>query len=362
MEVLGTVAAAGQLIGTAIKILDSIAQLREFLHHAPARYQGWHSELAVLDDTVSCIRHNSALQTGQISRIIEAMAPKIETLTGLCLRHTPEARGKLVSRLNRAFTARAVESRILQSFQSLEHGKTALILTISALKVTFPIEQSPLTRQSQLEENTGQAMQNVSAGLPQTDPVTGGLLHLEVEDNRYHGSGLFSSTQPIQRYAVSQTANSDQTSALIELLRNYMSSQSTCTANVGELPRQGISGQRSTFKNISLDGDACLFGDTTGNGADFDGITIVGYGRVDGKHSGETALAWLRSSRPFRRNDGSLNTEETCQGIVVPTPMDGVLQSSVADEESKCNVSKASDASKTGLNKGDADEIDIEKD
>ncbi|KAI1215160.1 uncharacterized protein F4807DRAFT_23772 [Annulohypoxylon truncatum] len=133
MEVLGAVAAAGQLAGTTITILDSISQIRDFLQHAPARYQGWRDELSALSDTISCIRDNKALHTCQVCRIIEGMAPKITRLKELCAHYTPGPKLKLISRLNQARKARVVECRILQNFQSLEHDKTTLILTINAL-------------------------------------------------------------------------------------------------------------------------------------------------------------------------------------------------------------------------------------
>ncbi|KAI2467930.1 hypothetical protein F4781DRAFT_400278 [Annulohypoxylon bovei var. microspora] len=134
MEVLGAVAATGQLIGTAVAILESISQLRDFLRHAPARYQGWRDELAVLGDTITSIRDDRALHTCQVSRIIKSMAPKITRLTELCAPYTSQPKQfRLISKLNRARKARAVESCILQNFQSLEHDKTTLILTISTL-------------------------------------------------------------------------------------------------------------------------------------------------------------------------------------------------------------------------------------
>ncbi|OTA89592.1 hypothetical protein M434DRAFT_398484 [Hypoxylon sp. CO27-5] len=381
MEVLGTVAAAGQLIGTAVRILDSIAQLRDFLRHAPARYQGWHSELTVLNDTISYIRHNPALQTSQISHIVEAMAPKIETLTDLCLRHTPGPKQKLVSRLNRALSARTVESRILQSFQSLEHEKTTLILTISTLNVPSAIGSSAQTSQAIIEDET-HGMKDVDARLSCADIGStqhslglGGdinnitsfqeLEYLLEQDNPSYSAGSASSTKSIQRYDKNQITNPDQASALIQrLLPNHMSSQSSYTVGgAGGLPLQTMNGQRSTFKNINLKGNCCLFGDSVGNGADFEGVQIVGHGRVDGAHSGETASAWVRSSYPFWYNGSSAHDERNSHGIVIPTPMDGILQSERDGEEDKCDgLAKTKNTSKTGLSEGDSDKMDFEKD
>lgn len=133
MEVLGAVAATGQLIGAAINILDSIARLRDFLQHAPARYQGWYTQLYNLGMAISNIRDSPRLQTRHVIYIIEGMAPKIESLADLCQRYYPHRRLKFLSKLNRVLFARGVEERIRQDFQSLEHDKTTLILTINTL-------------------------------------------------------------------------------------------------------------------------------------------------------------------------------------------------------------------------------------
>lgn len=157
MEVLGAVAAAGQLAGTAITILDSISQLRDFLRHAPARYQGWNDELSVLGDTIKSIRDNKALHTCQISRILGNMAPKIEGLRELCAHYAFKPKLRLISKLLKARKARTVESRILQKFQSLEHDKTTLILTINTLNYKTSIE----TDESESEkESPNMAMPN----------------------------------------------------------------------------------------------------------------------------------------------------------------------------------------------------------
>ncbi|KAI1085989.1 hypothetical protein F5B19DRAFT_480778 [Rostrohypoxylon terebratum] len=145
MEVLGAVAAAGLFAGTAITILDAITQLRDFLRHAPARYQGWGDQLNVLADIIVSIRDNSALQTCQVSRIIESMAPKVTQLAELCAHHALEPKPRFISRLIWAWKARDNEPRILQRFQSLERDKTALILIIGAMghaKSTEKLEQT----------------------------------------------------------------------------------------------------------------------------------------------------------------------------------------------------------------------------
>jgi uncharacterized protein YceK len=174
MEVIGAVAATGQLIGTAYSILGSIARLRDELKHAPTRYQGWHTELATLSDTISDIRDNSKLQTRQVSRIVEEMAPKIDKLADLCVRYTPEpdCRLQFMARLRRALSTMGKEPRILQNFQSLEHDKTNLILMISTLSGCSSIEHSQ-TRQDMGNSKNEEQEKQEAARAPGAQDING---------------------------------------------------------------------------------------------------------------------------------------------------------------------------------------------
>lgn len=154
MEVLGAVAATGQLIGTVLTILDSINRLRESLKYAPARYQGWHTELDVLGETIACIRQNTLLQTRQVGRIVEGMAPKISKLTELCALYAPQPKLRFYARLSRALSAKGAEGRIFQYFDSLEHDKTTLILTISTIHGSVSIEHSHRIREEMAPTQT----------------------------------------------------------------------------------------------------------------------------------------------------------------------------------------------------------------
>lgn len=146
MEALGAAAAVGQFVGMAAKMIDLIARLEDFLKNAPARYQGWHTQLATLDHTISYIRDNTELQTNQVKRIIEEIAPKILSLIKLCERYAPTPKAEWRSRLKKALSAWGVEPRILQNFQSLEQDKTTLLLAINtSSRATTPDEKSQPT-------------------------------------------------------------------------------------------------------------------------------------------------------------------------------------------------------------------------
>lgn len=164
MEILGAVAATGQLIGTVLAILDSIDRLREFLKHAPGRFRGYSIQLTALGEVLSSIRQNSLLHTCPVRRIIEEMAPKISTLMELCSLYAPQSKLRLYARLNRALSAKKVEPRILQSFQSLETDKTTLILTITMIKKDIPIEHNHCTRQEESQPEQMRSANGISRG------------------------------------------------------------------------------------------------------------------------------------------------------------------------------------------------------
>lgn len=132
MEVVGTVAATAQLVGLAIGLLNSIAQLLEVIKHVPGRYQRWHVELDLLGEAISCIQHNSALQTKQVRRVLENMRSKVQYLLKLCRTYAPPSKAIWVIKVLKNLTAHATEPRIMEYFQSLEHDKTTLLLVIQS--------------------------------------------------------------------------------------------------------------------------------------------------------------------------------------------------------------------------------------
>ncbi|KAI2641350.1 hypothetical protein GGS26DRAFT_152 [Hypomontagnella submonticulosa] len=316
MEVIGAVAATTQLIGTAIGLLDSIAQLREFLQHAPARYQGWRDDLAVLGDTISDIQLNPALHTRQIGRIIDAMGPKIETLTVLCSCYTSGSEGaesNFIRKLNRAFSARAVESRILKSFESLEHDKTTLILTISTLNKSAPVSSSAQIRRdtstttqsvkdkmnnntelisNHAEDNVGQGTGRHALGM------RGSLTHLQTTFN----ASSMSSPMFINHTNHTGIVIPQRYALFLELLQRRQETQrnprNTGAHDSNNASTPGVhGGQQSSFRGYMAIGDDCLCGDTTGRGINMDDAWIVGDRSAHGTHPAKVAKAFLKRLR-----------------------------------------------------------------
>ncbi|KAI1400050.1 hypothetical protein F4819DRAFT_386974 [Hypoxylon fuscum] len=298
MEVLGAVAATGQLIGTAVNILDLIAQLRDFLRYAPDRYQGWHTELYVLGETIAYIRDNSKLQTCQVSRIITGMAPKIQSLTDLCKRYSPDPDHKFLSRLNRAFSARGVEARIMQNFDSLEHDKTTLILSISTIKYSHQTNQD-------LDEKMQGAWDTSRS-------ASSGFLKQEEEDRWKFAPQSTPETRLVPFQPAHFSAN--------------MPGPNMPATNM-PATNMPATRQKSTFKKMKLKGNNSICGDTTGTGVDMEEYEAEGDGRVDGSHTERIGLRWAPSSRQSQGNANVNPSTQAHQDVNTSMPRNGVPQS-----------------------------------
>ncbi|KAI2618369.1 hypothetical protein GGR54DRAFT_640495 [Hypoxylon sp. NC1633] len=320
MEVLGAVAASGQLIGTVIKILDSIAQLRDFLKHAPARCRGWRTQLSVLGDTISSIRDNSALQTHQIGRIIEDMAPKIESLMELCVRYTPEPRLKLFKKLTRALSARAIEAQILYRFQALEHDKTSLILTISAMNGSGSHRQSHRAREVEDKddkEDKEDEAQNQDASGP-TRLSTSNLAQQEVDD-------LTSNINDNSLLCLGQNQLSQQISNMDGSKNNMPPEYAQQILAMFAALQQSAGGQpNNSFTHVTLRGDGSLCGSTAG-AAKIDDVNVQGDANLSGTHSPEVALAFIQTLLQRNSSTVPMPTEQSPDDGA-PAPVNGARQ------------------------------------
>ncbi|KAI1390660.1 uncharacterized protein F4822DRAFT_157543 [Hypoxylon trugodes] len=270
MEVLGAIAATGQLVGTVFSILDSIAQLRDFLKHAPARYQGWRDELESLSATISGIRDDSSLHTCQVGRIIEAMEPKIDVLIRFCARYSLQPKPKLIKKLQRAFSARKAEARILQNFESLERDKTALILTITTQKKANSVRHPRQSNRSTMSDPRREGFEG-----PHGSPRS------KKDDRDYYRASPQGHYRPSTDYT-----------NYPEVVQCPSPQPTTIYSTESPRPVQESNRQRSVFKNVKRTGHNCLFGDTTGNGVEVDGYDAWGNGNIEGTHSDRAASTW----------------------------------------------------------------------
>ncbi|KAI1758522.1 hypothetical protein GGR53DRAFT_516856 [Hypoxylon sp. FL1150] len=269
MEALGAVAAAGQLIGTVITILDSLNRLREFLKYAPARYQEWHLQLDILTEVISIIRQNSVLES--VGRIIEGMAPKISTLTKLCALYAPpQPNLRLYARLTRALSARGAEARILQSLQSLEQDKSLLILTITTIhgSISFPDHCRQVVMPETLQKPSGPSR---SRGVKE-------------------GANIKRERQKTQEQALVRVPPKIPPDIIEKITAEP---QSTGTMAPG--PQQNATKRTFVMKKSRFIGDRGAVGSTSTTGhcsnSDFtiEDVKSRGDDRVDGEHTTETA-------------------------------------------------------------------------
>ncbi|KAI1086574.1 hypothetical protein F5B19DRAFT_478785 [Rostrohypoxylon terebratum] len=295
MEVLGAVAATGQLIGTAIGILDSISQLRDFLRHAPERYKGWHTELTVLSETITCIVDNSALHTCQVKCIIDSMDPKIATLKSLCSRYMPQPKPSLITRLNNAFSARTTESRIVQSLESLEHDKTTLLLTISVLKESTSTESSRQTTPEPEKSERGSQGTDRKTDESSTSSCRDSLETMSDKDNHSRKASHSVANQRSKRSDVPKVEPppTDRTSSS----RSMSSQQPT--------PRQDFS-----ITSTKMNSNDSVFSNTTINGAGSFNVRefeFTGNRTMMGNHTSDFAKEWLKMASQSSKNHGSTN-------------------------------------------------------
>ncbi|KAI8632105.1 hypothetical protein F5Y19DRAFT_386108 [Xylariaceae sp. FL1651] len=293
MEVVGAVAAVSQLVGMAVTMLDSISQVRDFLRHMPARYQGWHAELTVLCDIISCIQQNSVLHTCQVSRIIEAMTPKIKSLAELCQQHTPHSKAGFITKISNALSARAVEPRIFQSLQSLEHDKTTLILAINLLVRSISSEKfCPITEEMPMNISKPRTKKHSKATQKETTHSSTTVdSSSKLERLRGPRDNGVSHQVPTGPSPLNQTVG-----GFPGVLSAPMPNKQESTAGVLGASQQGTH-SRSTFKGLKLKGSNCLFGTSTGGGADFEDIEVEGDSRVDGDHSADVIKFVYQSKR-----------------------------------------------------------------
>ncbi|OTA67111.1 hypothetical protein K449DRAFT_462081 [Hypoxylon sp. EC38] len=347
MEVVGGLAACGQLVGTAIKILDDISQIRNFIRHAPARYHGWNSQLDALSETISYIRDNSRLHTCQVERIIDSMDEKINALADLSAQFPLTPNLRLLTKLNRVVAFKTAEAQILEFFKSLEYDKTTLILTISTLQRSTSTES--FHQEGQYIEDMDQYMPGAgrpshfdsheqkegerslkSRFLPHwknkrdsgasTDTTQEAQVPSQHQANLQHAAGPqpshFPDTPPpsaAESPAAESPAHSNSTSSAPSGVASPVPSGSASPASSGfaspqrpaspQLPTDSqstqppVNRQRSSFKGVRVDGDDCLLGDTTGNGVDMEDYEATGHRRVDGTHTSHVATRWRTPNR-----------------------------------------------------------------
>ncbi|KAI3317584.1 hypothetical protein HD806DRAFT_364287 [Xylariaceae sp. AK1471] len=303
MEVVGAVAATTQLFGMAVKILESIAHLHDFIEHVPARYHGWDTELTLLGETIACIQRNSALHTCHVVKVIEIMTPKIESLALLCRQHTPPPKASRLTKVLRGLSARAVEPRILQSFQSLEQDKTTLILAVNLPIVPSSVENiRPSTEDmshTSFEDIRGSPANSSSSNSAGCIPSSDSLgpvqkIHNNVSLPRRDETITYSHLFP-SPLTGSPTTNEETAQQDSQIICNPQASNQWRDMPPIPLPTPPCTTQRGNFRNIAVSGNRWVIGTTMGPGADIVDSKFHGHDGVFGDHTPDVVTAAIKS-------------------------------------------------------------------
>ncbi|KAI0813986.1 hypothetical protein GGR55DRAFT_633458 [Xylaria sp. FL0064] len=287
MEVVGTVAATAQLVGLAMSLLDSIAQLQDIIKHVPGRYQRWSVELDLLGETITRIQHNAGIQSCQVGRVLEAMYPKIESLMRLCKKYTPRSEASLIIKILKTLSAHAVEPRIVEHLQSLEHYKTTLLLAIQLIPAKqSSIEDSPSPDEIMSNRNFNNHHKSHAKDPPQ----------ISTED--MNSDRFFSAAEPIN--VATQVCRSPGKQMTLSPNLRLVASRETVYAeepnpagHCAQQPNTMYGTMGGNFTKIKVTGDSSLVGSSRAPGGNFDDITINGNRSMIGDHSADVYKSYF---------------------------------------------------------------------
>ncbi|KAH7254394.1 hypothetical protein NW759_009558 [Fusarium solani] len=240
MEVVGAVAATFQLLGIIKKTVQVIAELQEHLQDSSSRVKGWQDELSTLSDTMACIRHSPRLHTGNIETVVISIAQRIGYLRQTFAQVSSAPDRSPVKKLFKAFSARAAESRILDSFAALERDKATLILTINTISGTI------------LSEYFAQAKEDMPASWATDCRSESNIKFLErpnATDSRLvlHAPARSSTSPPIMNDAPNISQNASFQKIKIRGSSHFVGNSSGKPGN-------------STFEEVDIDGSGVVLG------------------------------------------------------------------------------------------------------
>lgn len=131
MEVIAGVASVAQLIRYAITLIAAISDHHQQIEGRPAllRQRIW--QLQCLDNTVESVSKNSSLGTPIIREHINIIIARVQYLTALLEKEITQQNKGLARKYLRAWLGVSKEQKILDTFNDLESGKSALLLSIA---------------------------------------------------------------------------------------------------------------------------------------------------------------------------------------------------------------------------------------
>jgi hypothetical protein len=136
IEILGSVAAAAQLVGLVINIVETLSKIRERVRRAPEQYNEYLVQTHQLLVTSELIQASEALQTEEIKiQLVDAIAEAEKLQSILVIAAQRFARNPVKQTFWRV--VKGHEERLISShFANLLQLKTTLVLSISTINAT----------------------------------------------------------------------------------------------------------------------------------------------------------------------------------------------------------------------------------
>ena len=131
MEVIAGVASVAQLIRYAITLVTAISDLHEQIEGRPALLRHRIRQLESLGNTVGSVSKNSWLSTPIIREHINTILGSVQDLTKLLEKELTKQKQSLARKYLRVWLGVSKEQQILETFNDLESGKSALLLSIT---------------------------------------------------------------------------------------------------------------------------------------------------------------------------------------------------------------------------------------
>ena len=133
LEVIGAIAAAGQLIEQGTKIVRFVSDLYSKIQNAPESIRGQVVQVEQLIDISRLIERNPSLQTNAVASILRTCLLDAKKLHEILGKLSISAQDGKAKKIWKALDGLTKEKKIDALFQNLEQQKSSLALSIQAV-------------------------------------------------------------------------------------------------------------------------------------------------------------------------------------------------------------------------------------
>jgi hypothetical protein len=133
VEIIGAMAAAGQLLSSVAHLIQLSVELRSTLRKGPRIFREKNAYLDSLIWVLDRIRHQRALQDLDVSRFIASLTHKVEGIKVTLLKYFEGDTDRLLGRFLGSIRAVKDRDKVCRFFDAIDREKTNLLLYISAV-------------------------------------------------------------------------------------------------------------------------------------------------------------------------------------------------------------------------------------